>query len=511
MRSFTMLAVTATPRALAALAFSLIGVATSGVTLAQTAGTAVASPTYSGKAAQIDQLMQRYHELGQLDGTVLVAEHGKVVYQRAFGLANREWKVANTLDTAYRIASMSKQFTATLIMLLVEQGKLKLDDKISLYVPDLKPEIAERVTIHQLLNHTSGIVDFINSPGFWTNRLGERVSRSDIMAIMNRDLEFSPGTSGHYNNSAYTLLGYVIEKQSGKSYEQALDEMILRPLGMTRSGYDAPERLVERKAAGYSRVLGKYQPAAPVWMPNIKSSGGMFSTVGDFLRWDRALDGDKLLSAESKRLMFSAYVKDDVWGDLGYGYGWMTGKRDLGGQPRLVHEHGGNGNGNRSLVTRYPEQKRLVVIMLNEGGGNVGPGIYNIRTSISQVLYDMPAPAPKAALSEALMQEINTRDLAAVVEGFAALRAKTGGAADANELNQLGYAYAFERRFDAAFAVFKFNLLMYPEDGNTYDSMGEVYLMQGDTAAAISNYRRALELDPKNTNAAEILRKHEAR
>lgn len=133
---------------------------------------------------------------------------------------------------------------------MAEQGKLRLDDTIGQYVPDLKPEIGNRVTLHQLLNHSSGIVDYANFPGFWARRLGEKVPQEDFLAIMNRPLEFEPGSQGHYSSSNYTLLGWVIEKQTGKTYAAALDEMILRPLGMQRTTYDAPERIMPRKAAG---------------------------------------------------------------------------------------------------------------------------------------------------------------------------------------------------------------------------------------------------------------------
>jgi CubicO group peptidase (beta-lactamase class C family) len=458
-------------------------------------------------AAKIGQLMARYHQLGQFDGTVLVADHGKIVYQHAFGLANREWQAPNTVDTAYRIASLTKMFTATLIMQLAEQGKLKLDDRIGQYVPELKPAIGQQVSLHQLLNHTSGIVDYANFPGFWERRLGEKVPRADFIAIMNHDLEFAPGSTGHYNSSGYTLLGWVIEKVSGKSFDEALAEMILKPLQMKRSSYDAPERIVARKASGYTRVLGRYQPAAPLWIPNIASGGGMVSTVGDFLKWDQALYGDKLLSAASKEKMFTPYVKDDVWGDLGYGYGWMIGTRQIGGKAVRVHEHGGNANGFRTLVTRYPGERRLVVLMLNEGNGNKGPGIYRIKDSITQVLYGQPAPLPKAALDDVLVKAIDEKGVAAAVALFAALRDTAAPLADPGPLNMLGYSYAGARRFDAALAVLKLNLQLFPQDGNSHDSLGEVYLMQGDKANAVTHYRRALELDPQNNNAREVLKK----
>jgi CubicO group peptidase (beta-lactamase class C family) len=466
-----------------------------------------ASAQASPQSDQLHQLLTRYHALGQLDGTVLVAENGKVVYQHAFGQANREWRVPNTVDTAYRIASLTKQFTATLVMQLVEQGKLRLDDKIGQYVPDLKPEIGNVVTIHQLLNHTSGIVDYANYPGFWTGRLGNQVPRADLIAIMNNKLEFVPGSTGHYNSSGYTLLGYAIEKVSGKSFGEALDAMILKPLAMTRSGYEAPERLVERKAAGYVRVLGAYQPAAPVWMSNLYAGGGMFSTVGDFLKWDQALYGDKLLSAESKRLMFTPYVKDDVWGDLGYGYGWMIGRRDIGGKARLVHEHGGNANGFRTLITRYPDERKLVVLLLNEGNGNKGPAIYGIRSAITNVLYKRPVAWPQPALTEAIIASIDQRGAPATLAGFDALRAGSPALTTPDELNNFSFQYVGAGRLADAIAVLKMNLTQFPQDGNTHDSMGEIYLMQGDTASAIAAYEKALALNPGNTNAADVLRK----
>ena len=280
------------------------------------------SKTQSEKSRRIKTLLSQYHAIGQLDGVVLVAEKGKVVYQGAFGQSNREWKLANTPDTAFRIASLTKQFTATLVMQLVEQDKIKLDDPIGMYVPDLRTDTANRVTIHQLLNHTSGIVDYANFPGFWENRLGAKVSRAEFIEIMNRDLEFTPGSTGKYNSSGYYLLGYVIEKVTGKSYQQALDDMILRPLHMARSGYEAPERIVERKATGYIKTPdGKFESAAPVYTSNGYSAGGMYSTAGDLLRWDQALYGTALLTDSSKQRMFTPYVKDDIRGDLGYGYG----------------------------------------------------------------------------------------------------------------------------------------------------------------------------------------------
>ncbi|WP_342118085.1 serine hydrolase domain-containing protein [Pseudoduganella sp. OTU4001] len=466
-----------------------------------------ALPAKADRAADLDRVAKAYHAIGQLDGSVLVADQGKVVYHRAFGLANREWNIPHGTDTAFRVASLTKQFTATMIMQLAEQGKLRLDDPIGKYVPELNADTGKRVTLHQLLNHTSGIVDYANFPGFWAKRLGEKVPKEDFLAIMNRPLEFEPGSQGHYSSSNYTLLGWVIEKQTGKPFGAALDEMVLRPRGMDRTAYDAPDRIIPRKASGYVRALGGYQPAAPLWIPNIGAGGGVVSTTGDFFKLDRALAGTALLKPESKKLMFTSYINDDVWGDLGYGYGWLIGTRTIAGKPRLVHEHGGNGNGFRTLVTRYPEEGKLVVIFLNEGNGNKGPEIYRMRSDFTDTLYGKRVALPKPALHDLLATEIRNAGDQAGLARFDALLAQSGKPADGNGLNRLAYQYADAGRAATGIAILKRSTALFPQDGNLYDSLGELLLLSGDKGSAAAAYRRALELDPSNANARDMLQK----
>jgi len=468
-----------------------------------------ALPVKADRATDIDRLAMRYHALGQLDGAVLVADQGKVIYHRAFGLANREWQIPHTTDTAFRIASLTKQFTATLVMQLAEQGKLQLDDPIGKYVPELSPEIGNRVTLHHLLNHTSGIVDYANYPGFWANRLGEKVPKADFLAIMNRPLEFEPGSQGHYSSSNYSLLGWAIEKQTAKSYGEALSSMILRPLDMQRTAYEAPDRIIPRKASGYVRVLGAYRPADPLWIPNIGAGGGVTSTTGDFFKLDRALAGNALLKPESKRQMFTAYIKDDVWGDLGYGYGWLVGTRTIAGQPRLVHEHGGNGNGFRTLVTRYPEEGKLVVIFLNEGSGNKGPEIYRMRSDFTDALYGKAVALPKPTLQDLLAAEIRRAGADAALARFSTLLAQSSKPENGDGLNRLAYQFAEAGQAATGISILQRAIALFPKDGNLHDSMGELYLGLGDKASAVTAYRRALELDSGNANAAAVLKQLE--
>jgi hypothetical protein len=244
-------------------------------------------------------------------------------------------------------------------------------------------------------------------------------------------------------------------------------------------------------------------------MANGYSAGGMYSTVGDLMRWDRALYGTALLSAPTKQRMFTPYAKDDVRRDLGFGYGWLVGTRKIGTRDVAVHEHGGNTNGFRSLITRFPDDQRLVVILLNDGGGTITPAIYQMAESVTRVLYDLPTLPPQRSLADRLAQTIAKQGVGVAVEQFQQQRKTFPAATGPNELNLLGYHYLTKNRLAEAVEVFKLNVALFPAEGNGYDSLGEAYMVQGDTARAIQNYRRAVELDSTNSNAVEMLRKLE--
>src|SRR4028119_1902180 len=207
-----------------------------------------------GKAKRIDEYMTRANKLRQFNGAVLVAENGKVIYKKGLGLANMEWNVPNETDTKFRLGSITKQFTATLIMQLVEQGKLKLDGKLSEYLPDYRKDVGDKVTIHHLLTHTSGIPSYTSLPNFMAE-----VSRNPFTPVefvknyASGDLEFEPGAKFRYNNSGYFLLGAIIEKVHGKPYEQVLKENVFEPLGMNNSGYDHHDAVLPKRASGYEK------------------------------------------------------------------------------------------------------------------------------------------------------------------------------------------------------------------------------------------------------------------
>jgi CubicO group peptidase (beta-lactamase class C family) len=478
------------------------------------------APVVTEKSRQLGELLSAYHKIGQLDGTVLVAEKGAVIYRGSFGLASREWGIPSTVDTRYRIASITKTFTAALVMKLVEEGKIKLDAKITEYLPDYRKDTGDKVTVHHLLAHESGIPDYVNTGDFWLRRLGQKFDRGQLVKdYMSGDLRFEPGTSAFYNNTGYYLLGILIENVTGKKYEEVLEEKILRPAGMSRSGYLGSGAVLDKMASGYTKSITGWKIPFHMEVSNVFSGGGMYATADDLYRWDQALYSTRVLSEESKRRMFTPNRRDpsersisDRFGPSNFGYAWYVGKRRYGAVGEVsIAEHGGNTPGFRALLTRLVEDRHLIVLLMNEGSGSRVIRPYEITEQIVNVLYGKPATMPRKALSDAILDSVLERGIDATMRQMQALRVSSAPLKSDDELNQLGCDYMYSGKLDEAIAILKLNVELYPAVGNCYDSLGEAYMLKGSTALAIENYKRALELDPSNANAIQKLKELRAK
>jgi CubicO group peptidase (beta-lactamase class C family) len=455
------------------------------------------------KADKIDGLMKLYFDYGQFNGTVLVAESGKIIYKKGFGLADMEWNIPNKPDTKFRLGSITKQFTSMLILQLVEEGKLGLEDKLSDTLPYYREDTGRKVSIHHLLTHTSGIPSYTNLPNF-----GREISRNPypveefVKKFCSGDLEFEPGAKFSYNNSGYFLLGAVIEKVTGKPYEKALEERIFKPLGMKNSGYDRHDTIMLGRAAGYERSLEGYTNAPYLDMSLPYAAGSLYSTVEDLCIWDQALYTDRLLSAKMKQLLFKPHVQNP---GSAYGYGWAVGKKNLPQSKREVSfvAHGGGINGFNTLIERYVDDKHLIVLLNNTGGTNLG----EMSTAIGRILYGEPYDPPKKSIARTLYKTMREKSLEAAISQYRELKKATPQGFDfrPTELNQLGYALLQAEKIDDAIKVFQLNIEAYPTDANGYDSLAEAYAAKGEKSLAIKNYAKSLELDPNNANAVEKL------
>ncbi|MGD9345080.1 MAG: serine hydrolase [Candidatus Aminicenantes bacterium] len=452
------------------------------------------------KARKIDELLQLYFDYGQFNGTALVAQSGKVLFKKGYGLANMEWDLPNKPDTKFRLGSITKQFTSMLILQLVEESKIDLEGKLSDYLPYYRKDTGERVTIHHLLTHTSGIPSHTGLPNFF-----EEISRNPcpveefVKTYCSGDLEFEPGSKYTYNNSGYFLLGAIIEEVTGEVYENVLKAKILDPLGMKNTGYDHYEALIPHRASGYEKRAGGYANAPYLDMSLPYAAGGLYSTVEDLYIWDQALYTEKLLSKEYKELMFTPHVRA---GGSHYAYGWIVGEKSF---PKSKEKakwvaHGGGINGFNTLIQRLVEDRHLVVLFNNTGGAPLGI----MSDGILNILYDKPYGLPKRSIADVFLKTLREKGIEAAIEQYRDL--KTNHPKDyifqPRELNTVGYMVLRDMKNpEAAIDIFKLNVEMYPRYANGYDSLAEAYMENGDFEKAIKFFAKSLELNPKNTNA----------
>jgi len=454
-------------------------------------------------ATKIQEVLALAYKYRQFNGAALVAENGKVVYKGAFGMANMEWNIPNTPDTKFRLGSITKQFTATATLQLVEQGKIKLDAKISDYLPEYRKDTGDKVTIHHLLTHTSGIPSYTGQPGFFEN-----VSRNPykvdefVKKYASGNLEFEPGSKFSYNNSGYFLLGAIIERVTGKPYEQVLKDNIFDPLGMKNTGYDHHATVIPKRASGYSKTPDGYTNAVYLDMSIPYAAGSLYSTVEDLYLWDQALYTDKLLSAQSKALMYKPFLEN-------YAYGWAVTNASFkqNDQPVQVITHDGGINGFTTTIIRFPKEKNLIVMLDNTGSGYLN----RLSDSIARILYNQPYEPPKISIVSVLGKTIAEKGIEAGIAQYRDLKAKQAATYDfaEPELNQLGYQLLRSGKAREAIEIFKLNVEAYPQGFNTYDSLAEAYMTINERELAIQNYKKSLELNPNNTNAAEILKRLE--
>lgn len=266
--------------------------------LAAIALTLSAAPVLAQDVSRMEQVIRASADAGEFSGSVLVARDGEVLLDRGYGLANREWNVPNAGDTRFRLASVTKQFTAVAIMVLNERGLVDLDAPVKTYLPDA-PAAWDAVTVRHLLNHTSGVPNFTSFPDHAGSKTLPTTPAALIARFSDKPLDFQPGERWSYSNSGYVLLTAIIEKVGGEPYAQFVAQNLFQPLGMTDSGYDDHATVLARRASGYSNGPGGIVNADYVDMSVPQGAGGLYSTTRDLLKWEQGLFGGRLLKPES--------------------------------------------------------------------------------------------------------------------------------------------------------------------------------------------------------------------
>lgn len=307
--------------------------------------------------ARLEQIASSYTPNSAFMGTVLVVEGDQVLLDKGYGMASLEWQVPNAPDAKFRLGSLTKQFTATLVLLLQQDGKLNVNDPVSKYLTDAPPAWA-KITLANLLGHTSGIPNFTGFKEFSTWCMSPHTPAEEIAFFKDKPLDFEPGSKFAYSNSNYIVLGVVIEKVSGKKYADMLRERIFDPLEMKDTGLDSDDLVLPKRAVGYRPGSHGLEVARSESMTIPWSAGAIYSTTGDLLKWEHGLFGAKILSADSLKQMTTPGKGD-------YGFGVFMQTKD---GVRIV-SHGGGIEGFNTQLEYAPEKQIAVVVLSNVNGG----------------------------------------------------------------------------------------------------------------------------------------------
>jgi len=343
--------------------------------------TPAAAVATSGLAQAADDYMQAWTDLNMFSGVVLLARDGKILFHKAYGKADHSADIANTLDTKFRIGSLTKAFTAMAVLQLEQRGSLSVKSTLSTYVPDYPR--GNEITLEMLLNHRSGIVDHTTLPDFLTTRRTNVCPLEEtIRTFKHRPWEFSPGTRFKYSSSGYILLGYIIEKVTQKPYAEIVDSQILEPLGMSQTGFEYHQRKPEGMALGYRLENSRVARANDRVMQNAHASGALFSTAHDLYLWDRALYKDKLANkAVLAKILNPPHPE--------YSYGWAVTRTF----DKKVLAHSGETEGFLACIMRFVDDDACLIVLSNFEHCPIGRIVQDLAAILFGQPYDLPEKA----------------------------------------------------------------------------------------------------------------------
>jgi CubicO group peptidase (beta-lactamase class C family) len=341
-------------------------------------------------ARKMDTLLNAYANQFKFSGVAFVTKEGKVLLQKGYGYKNFAKKIPNDPGGVFQIGSVTKQFTAAVILRLQEQGKLNVQDKLRKYISDFPG--SDRITVEHLLTHTSGIYNYTNDNRFMNNESLKHVELDRMISMMKeKPLEFTPGSKFSYSNSNYILLGYIIQRVSGKPYEQMVRELIFTPLQMNQSGFDFKNLKDTDKVVGYLVIENTLQLLAPIVDSSASfAAGAIYSSAGDLYKWHMALYTDKVLSKASIEKAFTPKLNK-------YGYGWMI---DSIKGKRIIRHNGGI-FGFTSDMVRIPADDVCIILLCNEAAE-----LSSLSRALTNIMYGLPYSVPEEKKSVQLPEDV---------------------------------------------------------------------------------------------------------
>lgn len=454
------------------------------------------------KAAQLQKIMQTYHGYNMFDGAVLVAENGKVIYKQAFGLANREWNIANTTDTKFMLGSVSKSITAMLMMIQVQKGLIDLDKTIADYIPEFSKTNGSRITIRQMLSHSSGMPNYDIMKDFFPRISRQNFSREEYIKLyMDSALVFEPGTNYYYSSWGYFTLGYIMEKVTGKSYAELMKADIFDKLGMSSSGSYYHTQVIPKRATGYDYSLGGYTSADFRDQSNTMGTGDLYSTVEDLFKLHIAISNNTLLNKKNTEEMFTPGIRP--WR---YGFGWFN--QNFKYTPTdsvFANYHLGMTEGFLSFFIRIPSTNSLVVFLCNSSPTH----FFGIATNLIKVLYNKPVVL-KQPVHKVLETRLATADAAEAVEEYKKMKKDTAHFyIDWLAMDQLGNQLFNLKKYEAARILFENNAAEFPERDLVLADLAKTYEILGRKEDAIIWYKKVLAVNSNYQEAKNRLKELE--
>jgi CubicO group peptidase (beta-lactamase class C family) len=444
---------------------------------------------------KINELITAYAENGQFNGTILVKKGENIIYKNAFGLANREWNIPNTIDSKFLAGSIGKSITAFMTLILVNDGLIDLNATINDYIPSYAGPGKNRVTIHQMLTHTSGIPDHGAIPNLSKKMVRWTYTTDQYLELIkDLDLKFEPGTGFAYSGIAYNLLAIICEKVTNEDFGDLLKERLFIPLEMNNSKHDKNLDIDMRRAYGYEyHLLEGYMNPSYIDMSLIKGSGAILTTVEDLAKFNNeCFNTQKLLSKDLYKKIFTPYVKDWQY----YGYGWWITDRVVGKDTLTLISHGGSTDGYKAYNTRILNDS-IDIILFQNNYYRTELGVkfdYAITSEIIGILHGKEYSLPKKSIAKDMGFIIGQNGIEAAIEKYYILKNDNRYFTDENELNQLGKEldqnYGMENESSE---IYTLAIREYPNSFILNYSYGEL-LSKNKSKKALDYYRRCIEL-----------------
>lgn len=458
------------------------------------------------KEKQIDEYIKVYLESYQIPGlAIAIVEDNQIFTAKAYGVKNLDTKEPIITESIFHMASVSKPFSATAIMQLVERGKMNLDDPLIKYLPYFKidDEHFRDITIKQMLMHTSGIPD-VRDYEWDKPQFDDGAAERYVRSLANEKMIAQPGEKWQYSNMAFDILADVIAKVSGMSFEDYIKENILNPLDMKESDFlrerIKPELRTSAHVFNLKPQVSEVYPYNRCHAP----SSCLNANVVEMCNWaianmnEGAFKENRILDASSYKLLFEPQTKINE--KLSVGLSWAIGQYR---NTKTVFHSGGD-LGFRSYFIMLPEKSLAIIVASNFEGTPIG----NLTHGVIDIMLGFEPEQPKTPISMVLGKTIAESGVQKAIEQYKELKSNKSSEYDFNErqLNRLGYQLIHMDRLDDAIEIFKFNVESYPKSSNVYDSLGEAYMKNGQQELAITNYKKSYELDPSNSNAVEMIK-----